>query len=128
MQLGVNEEEYKKETGIQTDVMSFGKHKDEKFEDIPFSYLHWAYSNLDLNGWLKDAIENEYESRLGEKDLCYGTYSATSEAPGAECDACELIDYCKDLEGYTEEPERIHMPWDLDDEEPHDYNEGSKTD
>ena len=30
------------------DVMSFGKHKGEKMQDVPASYLHWLYTSTDI--------------------------------------------------------------------------------
>lgn len=44
-----------------SDLMPFGKHKDEKLGDVPASYLLWAYSEPDLMRrypGLKDYIES----------------------------------------------------------------------
>jgi len=38
-------------------LMPFGKYQDEMLGDMPKSYLEWAVDELDLNPWLKDAME-----------------------------------------------------------------------
>jgi hypothetical protein len=44
--------------------MPFGMYKGQLLEDVPSSYLAWCLRTCDnLNGWLREAIEEELERR-----------------------------------------------------------------
>lgn len=116
MRLGAGEEEFDKESGVNTKVMPFGKHKDELISKLPFGYLHWAYENLDkISAWLRTAIDTEVKLRIGEHDLCFTTFLSTSMDGSGMCDACDIQKTCKDidLKNNPMADEDISMPWDL---------------
>jgi hypothetical protein len=43
--------------------MPFGKHKGQRIEDIPTSYLAWLLNECDLERWLEHAVTEEMERR-----------------------------------------------------------------
>jgi hypothetical protein len=46
-----------------SETMPFGRYKGSSLEDVPSSYLAWCLRTCDLDPWLREAIEEELNSR-----------------------------------------------------------------
>lgn len=64
----------KKPSYNDKDKMPFGKHKGELLQDVPVSYLHWIYHNINSgsNISLQHYIENNIDAlKMENKDLLW---------------------------------------------------------
>ena len=72
MNLGITEDEFEEEKGLNQNTISFGEHKGKQVKDIPFSYLWWLYHEFILYGWLKETVNEIFEEKMEEKVTCFG--------------------------------------------------------
>ena len=50
-----------------TDLMNFGKHKNERLQDVPASYLHWLWTQRPLSDPRLEAYIRENISALKQE-------------------------------------------------------------
>ncbi len=98
MKLGITEDNFEEEQGLNTGLMPFGLHKDKKIEDIPFDYIWWLYHEVDMFSWLKKIINEIFERKMTEKVTCFGGWSEMHFEQEDECATCDLIKKCKEID------------------------------